>query len=134
MILIVVDTGPINYLIQIGHIDLLSKILHHRLKLTPGYVVERAERLVGQQDRRIIGKNRGNGNSGTHTARQLARPSPSHRGEADACQVLAGDPQTFLLRDIANPEAESDVVLYSHPRIDGVLLEDDAPVRARTGH
>jgi hypothetical protein len=24
MILVVVDTGPINYLIQIGHIDLLS--------------------------------------------------------------------------------------------------------------
>jgi hypothetical protein len=26
MILIVVDTGPINYLIQIGHIDLLSTL------------------------------------------------------------------------------------------------------------
>ena len=26
MILIVADTGPINYLIQIGHIDLLAKL------------------------------------------------------------------------------------------------------------
>ena len=27
MILIVADTGPINYLIQIGHIDLLSTLV-----------------------------------------------------------------------------------------------------------
>ena len=27
MILIVVDTGPVNYLIQIGHIDLLSTLV-----------------------------------------------------------------------------------------------------------
>jgi hypothetical protein len=58
----------------------------------------------------------------------------SHRGEADQRQVLARNLQSFLFRDIANPEAESNVVLDSHPGKDGVLLEDDTAISARPGH
>jgi len=45
MILIVVDTGPINYLIQISHIDLLSTLVD---KTKPGHgVSSMSQRGVG---------------------------------------------------------------------------------------
>lgn len=45
------------------------KIAQHRLKLPPGHVVEGAKRLVGKQDRRIVGKNRCDSDPGAHAAR-----------------------------------------------------------------
>src|ERR1700747_3737085 len=55
----------------------LPQIAQHRLKLPPGDIVEGAEGLICEQDRRIIGKNSADSHTGPHTAREFLGPSTS---------------------------------------------------------
>ena len=57
---------------------LFPEVEEDLLQLSPGNVVERAERLIEQKDLAAIGEHGGNGDSLEHAAGELARPGALH--------------------------------------------------------
>src|ERR1700730_8689277 len=68
---------------------LAPKIVQHRLQLSPGHIVEGAKWFVGQENWRIVGKDRGDSDPCTHASRQFTRPGTGHWRKVDQRQVFA---------------------------------------------
>ena len=91
-----------------------------------GHLVERAERLVHQQDGRLEGERAGDGHALLHPARQLVRVVAGELAELDevehllrprrpACAVVAHQLQRQLDVVLDGPPVEQDRRLEDHP-------------------
>lgn len=98
-----------------------------------GLRVERRERLVHQQHVRVVGQRAGDRDALAHPAGEFVGVPVLEAGEADEVQELSGPVRSFTAWDAGRLQPEFDVAERRPPRQQGVLLEDDAPVQARSG-
>ena len=76
-----------NTIGRAGRLPDAQDLLVHALA---GHLVERAERLVHEQDRRLEGERPGDGHALLHAARQLVRVVLEEVAELDQVEHLAG--------------------------------------------
>ena len=95
----------------------------------PCLLVERAERLVHQEDLGVDRQRASDRHALLHPARQLARVLVGEAGEPERAEQLAGDPATARRRHALELEAELDVLQRGPPRKEASVLEHgrDAP-------
>src|SRR5882757_1763816 len=86
--------------------DAEQQFLHQRA----GLVVERTERLVEQEDRRIVGERARNGRALLHAAGELFWVMVGERREADAREPFANDARALGFRYALLAQSERDVV------------------------
>ena len=94
--------------------------------------VERAERLVHQQDRAVEREDAGDGHALAHAAGEVLRKAVGELGEAELCQQTVD-----LAADVgltAHLQAEGDVRAHRHPGEERVLLKDHAAIGAGLAH
>jgi hypothetical protein len=85
--------------------------------------VQRPERLVQQQHRRVEDQRPGQGDPLLLAARQLRRAAPLQPLELDQGQRLGHPPPGLGLGHVLEPHAEGDVVAHAQEREQGVALE-----------
>ena len=120
-------------LLIVGDVDergagLLLDALQLCLHLAPDLLVERAERLVQQQDRRCERERPGEGDPLLLAAAQGHDVAVLGSGEADECEQLRHPLAHLRLRPPAHPEAVAHVLLDVHVREHRVALEDHPDV------
>ena len=111
--------------------------LQLHLHLLPQLEVERAERLVEEQDARPVDQCAGERHALALTARELRRPAVAVGAEAHALQRLAHACGALGGRDALHLEPVADVVGDGHVGEEGVVLEhgvDVALERRHAGH
>jgi hypothetical protein len=101
----------------------LEELLAHQ---QPGLLVERAERLVEQDQARLHDKGTSDTDALAHAAGELRRIALSKIGEAHDPQGARDPPTAFHLGKLRFAQAEADVALDGEPRDRSVLLEHDA--------
>src|SRR5204863_3951336 len=96
------------------------------LQRPPGLRVERAERLVHQQDFRIGGERPGDRDALLHAAREYVRIAILESAKADQIHHLArpGEPRAPV-ELVLNVEADGDVAQHGPPRVHDELLEHE---------
>ena len=94
--------------------------------LDGGLGVERAGRLVGQQDLGVVDKGAGNGHALHLAAGHLVRALVELVAEADLLQRLRGAPAPFGLADAGERQRQLDVLQHGLVRDEVVALEDEA--------
>jgi hypothetical protein len=106
------------------------------LQCGAGERVERAERLVHQQELRPHGEAAGYCHALPHAARELARALPGGRREVDEGDELVGDLPSLGGRQagVHGVDGERDIVADAEPRQQRVVLEDDAALGAGPRH
>src|SRR5580700_8475134 len=92
----------------------------------PGLRVERAERLVEQDQARLQHERARNADALAHAARQLRRIGAGEVFESHEGQRIVDAAAYLGLGDAAAAQAERGIVPYRQPGEAGVLLEDDA--------
>ena len=111
-----------------GEPELALQALDLDLHVEPQVAVERGERLVEQQDRRLHGERARQRHALLLAARELARQALTKGAELDhvehALDALADDGGGLAAR----LQAIGDVLRHGHVREEGVVLEDDADV------
>src|SRR5215831_15276669 len=111
--------------------DVEQPLAHEHARL----LVERAERLVHQEDLRVERQRAPDRDALLHPARQLARIFLGEAGKPERPQQLAGGPAATLGRYPLELEAELDVLERGPPREEAGLLEHGRhPPRIRPGH
>ena len=111
-----------------GHAEILLDLLQLELHLLPQLAIERAERLVTEQDGRLDHQRPGQRHALLLPAGELRRAAGFVAGQFDAGQ-RGGDPLGDLrLREAAHPQAEGDVLGDGAVREQGIGLEDHAHV------
>src|SRR5262245_31210 len=105
-------------------------VLHHLARKG----VERAERLIEQEDLRIVGKRAGDRHALFHAARQLARKTVLKALQPDRADKPLDGLVAPLARRSAHLEAVADILRDRQPRKQRILLEDDAAIDTWTGH
>src|SRR4051812_40519854 len=105
-------------------------------KLAPDLGVERAERLVEQQDARVAGKRTGERDALPLSARQLIWIALAEAGQLDEAEQLldpvAGRRARRALRPLHHVQAKGDVLRDGHMAKQRILLEHKAdPARRR---
>ena len=96
-----------------------------------GHRVERPERLVHQDDARLVDERPRDGDALLHAAREVLREALGEVEEADLLQHLARPLAALLRRDPLELQAVLDVLLDREPAERRVGLEDHAAVAAR---
>src|SRR5689334_16572884 len=91
----------------------LPQLQNGLVQASPGQMIERGERLVHQQDLRIIGEHRGDRHPPAHSSRKLARPSVFSALEAYGFDEMIYLRTPFALGELSAPGAERHVV--PHP-------------------
>jgi hypothetical protein len=94
----------------------------------PGHRVERAERLVHQQDVRVLGERPGQRDPLPHAAGELVRPLATEPLEPDDLEQVLGPPPPLALVDALEPQRELDVSGHRQPREQRRLLEHQRDV------
>ena len=94
----------------------------------PRHRVERAERLVHQDDARLVHERPGDRDALLHPAREVFREALREVEEADLLQHLAGAVAAFFRVDAPELQAVLDVLLDRQPAERRVGLEDHAAV------
>ena len=103
----------------------------HRL---PGLCIERAERLVEEQDLGVGRESAREVDALLHAARELARERVLEALEADELDMPLRALARFGARDrSAQLDAVDDVAQHRAPGQQARLLEDEGPIRARSG-
>ena len=127
-------------LLVVGHVDerdadLLLDGLELDLHLLAELEVERAERLVEEQDARPVDERAGERDPLALAARQLAGLALVVALEADHPERLGDARRPLGLRDLADHQAVGDVVADGHVREQRVVLEDrvDVAIERRDG-
>jgi hypothetical protein len=100
------------------------------LELLSGERIERAERLVHQQDAGIVGEHARNGDALLHAAGELVRVAIGGALEAYEFHELVGDRLHLGARQPPLARAEADVLAHRHPGEQRVVLEHHAAVAA----
>src|SRR5882724_2113586 len=111
--------------------DVEKPLTHQQTRL----LVERAERLVHQQNLRVDRQRASDRHALLHPARQLARVLLGEPGEAEGAEKLGGNATAARRRDALQLEPELDVLEGGAPREKAGVLEHgrDAP-RIRPPH
>lgn len=106
------------------------------LQARAGEGVERAQRLIEQQDLRLHGQGARHGNSLSHAARELRRPAICRVRKPYELDVFRDLLATLLLRPLRvyGIHGERDVSLHREPGHQRIALEHDAAVMARGGN
>ena len=89
-----------------------------------GHLVEVAEGLVGEQQRRLDHERAREGDALAHAARQLVGIGALEPGQAEAVEPRPGPPGLLVGRAAEQLERQADVVERGAPRQQAVLLED----------
>ena len=125
----------------VGERDRLLQVVRHedhrRPRLVPqrqqlgghdrlGLHVERAERLVHQQDRRLVDQRRRQRHPLAHAAGELVRMMVLEPGQADHPQPVPRVGERLLLRDAAEQRPHRHVAEHRLPRQQRVGLEHEA--------
>ena len=105
-----------------GRPDAQQLVAHGHARL----LVERGERLVHQQHRRVLDQAAGDGDALLHAARKLVRIARAEAVEAHKREHGFGAPSALLAWGAAQAEREFDVVERREPRKQARLLEDHA--------
>ena len=93
------------------------------LQLGADQRIERGERLVHEQDRRLGGEGAGQADALLHAARQLMRVFLRPGRQIDEFELLADLLLALGLRHAGKFEAEADIFLHRAPRQQAELLE-----------
>ncbi len=128
-----------------GLLDVVGDEDHGALVLLPdrqglllhgvaGLRIECAERLVHQQHIRAVRPGAGEAHALLHAARELVRIGRLETLQADEVDVLLGGRIALGLVHAFYVKAERNVVHDRLPGEQGILLEDDSPVRAGPRH
>jgi hypothetical protein len=88
-----------------------------------GHRVERAERLVHQQDVRVLRQRTGEGHALAHTAGELVRPLLAEAAQPHDLQQLGRALLAFRLADPLQPQRQLDVAGDGQPGEERGLLE-----------
>ena len=98
--------------------------------------VQRAQRLIEQQDLRIRRERARHGDALAHAAGELRRPPVGRVRQADELDVLRDMLAPLLLRPLRKHgvHRERDVPLHGQPRHERVALEHDAAIGPGAGH
>ena len=113
-----------------GALDALA--LHDVLEPLAGERVERAERLVAQQDRRVARERACEGGALTHACRQLVWLPARGPSDADPGQPSRGPLVALLRWDVREPEREVHVPSHREPGEQRGLLEEHGAIGTRT--
>ena len=103
------------------------------LHLLPQPPIEGAERFVEQQHPRSRGERARQGDA-LLAARQLARLAGAKARKAHQCQEVGKPPLTVAAVDMADVEAEADIVGDGEMGEQGIILEHHADVAAMNRH
>ena len=95
-----------------------------------GHRVERAERLVHQQDVAVLGERPGDGDALAHAAGQLVRPLLAEPAEVHRLQQLGGPRPALGLGDPPRTQRQLDVAAHGQPGEERGLLEHQPDPRA----
>src|SRR6266404_955398 len=87
--------------------------------------IERAERLVEQEDSRLLGEGPGERDALAHAAGQLVRPLPGKAREVDEIEEVGHGLAALPAGDAAEAQGELDIFGGRQPREEGCLLEDE---------
>ena len=93
-------------------------------------LIERGERLVHEQDLRIVGQRPGDADALLHATGQLVGISIGKTGEADKLEQRVGIVARLVDRDPTRTRPEGDVLEHAHPIEQRALLKDDAALAA----
>src|SRR5690606_26461205 len=96
--------------------------------------VERAERLIHQQNARLVGERASDGDALLHAARELRRVSVREVLEAHDLEPLHRGLLGFVARSALHARAEHHGLLHREPRKERVALEHHAAVCAGAEH
>ena len=107
-----------------GRLDLALKLLEKALHLPAELGVERAERLVEEDEPRLADDGAGQRDALLLAAAQLRRVAPAIPLERDELQRLGDAPGDLRLADAADLQAVADIRLDRHVREERVVLED----------
>ncbi len=99
-----------------------------------GLRIKGAERLIEQQNARIVGQRARDRDALFHAARQLARKTALEAFEAHRSDQVSNDLVTLAPRGAHHLQAVVNVLLDGEPRKKRIFLEDDAAVSAGRGH
>ena len=123
--------GDQQHRLALGFEHVQQQVLHRRARLC----VERAERLVHQQELGLHGVGAGEREALPHAAREVLRMVVGEIAQAHQRHVAAADLGALGCRNAVRRElqAELDVAAHGEPREHAVLLEDHAAIRARPG-
>ena len=113
---------------------LLPQIEQQLVHLVAGDRVERAERLVHQQQLGVIDQRPADRDALAHPARQLVRLFVGEAMQPDAIEQRVRRVVVVVDRALQDADREQHVVERALPRQQGRILEHDADAGARTGH
>ena len=113
----------------------LPYLQQHVLLLRPRDGVERAERLVQEQDRGVHGQSAGDRGALPHAAGEFARQFAPGVRQADHRQIVVGDLAAFGTGELGTGlfERQHDIVGAGAPREQAVVLEHHGAVEAGAG-
>ena len=109
--------------------DAQQQVVH----LQPGQLVERAERLVHQQQVRLMDEGAAQGDALLHAAGELMRPGVVEGRKTDQRQELAGARPRRLVVAPEDLHREQHIVDHRAPRHQARRLKHEAVVAERTG-
>src|SRR2546423_1414601 len=110
--------------------ELKKLVLHERARLD----VERAERLVHQEDARLVDQGLRERRALAHAAGELMRVVALETGEPDALDPVTRTVLRLAPLDASEPRTRRDVVEHALPRKDRVDLEDVAHIAIDAPH
>ena len=111
---------------QNRHLEFLPEAEQIEIHLIARKRVERAERLVHQQEGRIVQQGAADRDALPHAARQLMRILRLESGKADHIQQLPGPRFRYRVPGPANVGLQQDVLQHAAPIKKDVLLKHDA--------
>jgi hypothetical protein len=112
---------------------LVAHLQHQVLQVASGLRVHRCERLVHEQDLRLVGERAGDRDPLLHAARQLPRVAVEEARQADRRDRLHHEPVAVGARHLLVPQRQQHVVPDRGPRHQraAVLLEDERQLLGR---
>ena len=116
-----------------GHAGALPDLQQLVLKLLAGECVERAERLIHQENIGVVGEHARDRHALFHAARQLVRVAIGKALEPDHPDKFVGGLLDLVACEMTLPRPEADVLPHRHPRKQRVILKHHAAIAAGAG-
>ncbi len=111
-----------------GGTNLCPNLQQQLLHVQTGQCIERAKRLIHQQQARTVDQHPGNLHPLLHAAGELVRPALGKSFKAHQGEDVIGRPAPFGLADAAHFQAERHVVAHGAPK--GTACAAGTPCRA----
>src|SRR5882757_1374714 len=115
-----------------GNADIQPQALQLLLQSESGQRIQRAQRLIQQEQFGTVDEGAGDGGALSHAARNLMWPRRFETDQTHAVNLLLNAFLLFLPRYRGRAERKLDVLLHRQPGKQTVLLKDDAARKVRT--